>query len=134
MGHMPTVEIGLVGSWPSLGRPGVRSIPAHSPALRALCGLAPTYLLCLRVESHLFIGPSSFEGLIHGTRLQADGEHCVIDFLQGPQVAEGGVGAVAVRQGEEHGVIGQEDQPSICQALGPRSPQQGCLLGATQER
>lgn len=127
---MPTVEIGLAGSWP--GRPGVGE-EHTSPALRALCGPA-TYLLCLQVDSHLFIGSSSFEGLIHGTRLQADGEHCVIDFSQGSHVAKGGVGAVVVRQGEEHGVIGQEDQPSVCQALGPCSPQQGRLLGATQER
>lgn len=82
----------------------------------------------------LLTGPGSSDDLVHGARLQGDAEHCIIDLPQGPPLAERWVGAVSVGQGEEHGVVGQEDQPPVCQALGPRLSQKGRLLRASQER
>lgn len=74
------------------------------------------------------------EGLVFGARLQSDSEYGIIDLLQGPGVTQGLVGVVAVGQGEEQRVVGQEDQPPCRQALGPSMAQQGGLLRAPQQR
>lgn len=86
--------------------------PAAAQALNPL-GSALTYLPQTQGGSCLSTG------LHPWARLQGDAEHCITDLSKGPTLAKGLVGVVPVGQGQEHGVIGQEDQPPIHQALGP---------------
>lgn len=101
-------------------------ILAHSPALRALCPTccgsrrAATFPLATAALKAVSMGPDS--RLMVSTASQTS--------CRSPMWPMVGVGEVTARQGEEHGVIGQEDQPPHLPAPGPSLASAGlCAQG-----